>query len=131
MEAIANADLSAEVVRGLHEHDLAALGEDLHDLLHGEDGQRTAHLVQQTEQVAAASVLPHRLLHLLLRHLRHAQNTLDSVLAADRRHIRHISPLSRHHGVHEGQNASDKEVCKAGEPPPAANGTAEAHYVLF
>ena len=37
MEAIANADLSAEVVLGLHEHDLAALGEDLHDLLHGED----------------------------------------------------------------------------------------------
>ena len=99
MEAIANADLSAEVVLGLHEHDLAALGEDLHDLLHGEDGQRAAHRVQQTEQVAAASVLPHRLLHLRLRHLRHAQNTLDSVLTADRRHIRHISPR-RHVAFH-------------------------------
>ena len=36
------------------------------------------------------------------------------------------SPVSRHYSIDEGDDTSDKEVCEAGEPPPASHGAAEA-----
>ena len=39
---------------------------------------------------------------------------------------RATSPVSRHYSIDEGDDASDKEVCEAGEPPPASHGAAEA-----